>query len=217
MYLVLMDDDHPRHPTRDTRSRRARGRPMALATLAVALTLVLAACGGGSAKPAAAPATTTQAPVGAGGRASTRAAIAAFRACLQQHGVTLRSVPTTAPGQTPVTGAEGGAGGRRFPGGGVGALGGVLTNPADQAAVQACQSTLPAGSLSQLQQRGNQVTAFRSCMKDHGVVVTGGFGPGSTTTTTPAYAAAFAVCRAILPSGGNFGRGGGATSTTAGA
>jgi hypothetical protein len=73
------------------------------------------------------------------------------------------------------------------------------------AAFNACKSTLPAGFLQQIQQGQTALQAFRSCMQDHGVTVgAGGFGggQGSTTTTTPAFNAAYQACQKLLPQRG---------------
>ena len=187
-------------------------------TALVVAALVLAACGGGSTKASTSSTSTTTAPAADGGRAGVnRAALQAFTTCLQQHGVSVPTPTTRPPGTPPSTGA--GRTGRGFGGFGGGGVFGIMSNPADAAAVQACQSKLPAGFLQQQQQRANQLAAFQSCMKDHGVTVTGsgfGRGPGgTTTTTTPAYAAAFAICKAVLPNGGNFGPSRTTTTTTA--
>jgi hypothetical protein len=206
-----------------------RARSLWFLAIAVALAVLVTACGGGSSKPAT---TSTSPPTtAAAGRGGlTRAALQAFTTCLQQHGVTVPTASTRPPGETPSTRPPGetpssGVGGRRGFGFGGGGFGGgalaLLNNPADKAAVQACQGKLPAGFLQQQQQRQNQLAAFQSCMKDHGVTVSGGFRPGgpagpssTTSTTTPAYAAAFAICKAVLPQGGNFGGPRGATTTT---
>jgi hypothetical protein len=87
----------------------------------------------------------------------------------------------------------------------------VFTNPADQAAVQACQSKLPAGYLAQQQARQNQQTAFDSCMADHGVTITtapAGTPPSSIDTTSAAYK----TCSPLLPTRPQSGA---ATTTTA--
>jgi len=201
-------------------SSRARARRAAgLTCLLAALALVAVACGGSSKSSSSAAAATTGAS-GTSGASGLRGEMQAFTACLQQHGVTIPTRPAGASGGFAGGGGPSGASGasgRRGGGGGfgLGGVGGFFTNPADQAAVQACQSDLPAGMLQQLQQRRNALAAFESCMSDHGVTITGNtFNPRATTTTTPAYAAAFTICKAVLPTGG-FGRfGGGSTTTT---
>jgi len=193
--------------------------------LLAVMALIVAACGGGSSKPSTTTSTTAAASGGtatttAGGRVNG-AALQAFRSCLQQHGVTLPTPPTTTPGETfPTRSTEaGGTGtggtGRRFGGGFGGGFGGVSTSPSDQAAVQACQSDLPAGFLQQQQQRQQQFTAFISCMKDNGVTITtaaGGSPAGFGTIDRTS--AAYLKCSVLLPNNGNFGRPGGTGSTT---
>jgi hypothetical protein len=69
---------------------------------------------------------------GAGGGGLNSAQFAAYRNCLQIHGVTLPSTPTTTPGQPPTSGA------------GRGGFGGLANNPTFQAAAKACANLLPA-------------------------------------------------------------------------
>ncbi len=166
----------------------------------VALGVLLAACGGGASKSAATTPSTTAVPsssVGSGG-ATNVAVLTAFRACLTQHGVALPTFTprTTVPGQSPPSSTAGGSGlGRGSGGGGVN---GVFTNPADQAAVSACESTLPAGYLAQQQARANQRAAFNSCMADHGVTIASTT-PGSPPTTLYTSSAAYKTCSPLLP------------------
>jgi hypothetical protein len=219
------------HVPRLGSSRRSQ-RLMALVPLVLTVGLVVGACGGGGTKSssvAASPTTTTP------GRGFNRTALQPFLTCLKQHGVNIPTPPsTTTPPSTstpPSTVAgDNGGGGRRFGGGGggFGALGGIVGNSADAAAVQACQSQLPPGVLQQIQQGQTALQAYRSCMQDHGVTVPAngffrGGGPGgpgganapggTTPTTTAAYAAADAICRPLLPQRGP--RGGGSTTTIA--
>jgi len=72
---------------------------------------------------------------GLGGGALNSAAFAAYRNCLEIHGVTLPTTPTTTPGATPPTGGFGG---------GFGGTGAALSTPAGKAAVAACASLRPA-------------------------------------------------------------------------
>ena len=80
-------------------------------------------------------------PTGAGfgGGTFNSAQFAAYRNCLQLHGVTLPTTPTTKPGQTPPSGGTGG-----FRAGG--AFGAQANTPAFQKARQACACLLPARS-----------------------------------------------------------------------
>jgi hypothetical protein len=77
---------------------------------------------------------------GFGGGNFNSAQFAAYRNCLQLHGVTLPTTPTTRPGQTPPSGGTGGGFGAG------GAFAGQANTPAFQQARQACASLLPARS-----------------------------------------------------------------------
>ena len=177
--------------------------------------LALTGCGGGtknaSAKKASTSATTSTT---AGDR---RAALAAFRSCMADHGITL-----------PERGAGGGQGGPSFPqggpptstsdggppsstGGGGGGRGGFRQAPAgvDQAksdaARQACQDKLPQGGFGGGDPAARSARqAYRRCLADHGVqvptTVTNNQGPPPTINRDdPAFAAADQVCRPLLP------------------
>ena len=177
--------------------------------------LALTGCGGGSknasAKKASTSATTSTT---AGDR---RAALAAFRSCMADHGITL-----------PERGAGGGQGGPSFPqggpptsasdggppsstGGGGGGRGGFRQAPpgVDQAkydaARQACQDKLPQGGFGGGDSAARSARqAYRRCLADHGVqvptTVTNNQGPPPTINRDdPAFAAADQVCRPLLP------------------
>jgi hypothetical protein len=75
---------------------------------------------------------------GFGGGTFNSAQFAAYRNCLQLHGVTLPTTPTTKPGQTRPSGGSGGGFGAG------GAFGAQANTPAAQQARQACASLLPA-------------------------------------------------------------------------
>ena len=189
-----IENHRSRLMARLSRPRRAAG---GLAVIVVMAT-VLAACGGGtSTKTAAASPPTTSASAGAGTITPTAAQLQAFRTCLTQQGVTLPTFTprTTTPGQTP---PSTGTGSRSGLGGGGGALNAVFSNPADQAAVQACQATLPAGYVAQQQARQNQQAAFNSCMADHGVTVAPTT-PGSPPPTLDRSSDAYKTCSPLLP------------------
>jgi hypothetical protein len=81
----------------------------------------------------------TGGPGGGGGFGLNSQASAAYRECLEVHGVTLPTTTTTAPGSTS-TGGTGGTGGG-FNGGEFASL---RNNPTFQAASKACASLLPA-------------------------------------------------------------------------
>lgn len=193
------------------------------------LVLVLGACGSSSssgapattAPPGAASATVTTTATDTtttGGGANGRAAQQAWRDCLTQHGLTLPaqaqggrppdatgstvagqdpSVTTTDAQGAPPAGGAGGFGG--------GALNGILTDPANKAAVDACASLRPTfgggngGPGRQLPQ------AYLSCLSDNGVVVpttVAGGPPISIDQTDPAYATASTKCASLLPARG---------------
>jgi hypothetical protein len=71
-----------------------------------------------------------------GGGAVNSAQFAAYRNCLQLHGVTLPTPPSTTAGQAPASGTRDGGGG----------FGAQANNPTFQAAQKACASLLPARS-----------------------------------------------------------------------
>jgi hypothetical protein len=196
--------------------RAATEHALSIAAVLVVVGLILTACGGGTAKTAAATsAPTTTAACGSGAGGATAAALQAFRTCLSQHGVTFPTFTprTTVPGQTtPSAGA--GSGSPTGRGSGAGGLNAVLSNPADQAAVQACQSTLPAGYLAQQQARQNQRAAFNSCMADHGVTVPAAT-PGSPPAALDQTSAAYKVCSPLLPTGSPSRPSASSTTTTA--
>jgi hypothetical protein len=195
--LVLDHGSSPRPPI-----RAAVGRALSIAGALVVSALILTACGGGTSKTAAAASTpTTAASGGSGAGGVTAAQLQAFRTCLSQHGVTLPTFTprTTVPGQTtPSTNA--GSGSPTGRSGGAGGLNAVFSNPADQAAVTACQGTLPAGYLAQQQARQNQRAAFNSCMADHGVTVPAAT-PGSPPAPLDQTSAAYKTCSPLLPTG----------------
>jgi hypothetical protein len=220
-------------PGATPRSRRTRA---VLAVPAIALAAAsLAACGGGSSggASAAAASTTSSGPATSGGASGFQA----YLACLKSHGV---AVPTGRPaggfgGGARPSGAPRGNGG----GGGFGAL--TSTTGPNAAAVKACASLRPTGGFggggvgnsAALQ---SQLTAYRSCLSDHGVTLptqaarpTGqpaagaagapggrrGFGGlGALNTADPKTAAAVKACAALRPSFGG-GRTGGGTGAAA--
>lgn len=205
-----------------------------LPTMLVAVfAMVLAACGGSTTTSAGANPTTTTKP------ASGAAGFAAYRTCMAKHGVTLPNRPTGTP-----AGASGGTNNRAAPGSGGGSGGGGsfgrqlpagVTQQQMDAARQACAGLRPQRS-GQGAFNSQAFQAYRSCMADHGVTLperptsgTSGSStsapPSSTTPpvavdrSSPAYQAAAAVCRPLLPQGAN-GSGGaanGSSSTTSAA
>jgi hypothetical protein len=186
---------------------------------AVALVLLLGACG--SNKPAAtASATSTTVAAADSTTAADNAANTAYRDCLSQHGVTLPNrqggnggtPPDSAPpnstpaNSTPPDSTPRGS----FPGGPNGSV-----DPATQAALQACASLRPQGGNGFGNRGANSqaLQAYYSCLKDNGVAIpdttaTNG-PPPSIDRSSPAFAAANDKCQVLLPQ-----RGAGSTTTT---
>lgn len=186
--------------------RRAVGAAAPL--LIVSLALLAAGCGSSSSTGASATATTTGGVTG-GGTGTQTAGLAAFQSCLKQQGVTITGglgrarggsganpPPTTGQGGTPPAGASGGAGG------------GFSRNltPAQQKAVAACRSKLPAGGngfgggQSRAGGTANPALAkYTNCLSQHGVKF------GSTNTDAAAFKKASTACARYLPAkpGGN--------------
>ena len=187
----------------------------------IAGVLVLAGCGGGGSKTAATGSTTpaaspsvSAATSSAGGsdRPRNTAAIAAYTACLQQHGVTL---PSFSRGARPSGGFSPPPGGFSRPPGASGAPGdgrafggfGGSADPSTAAARAACASLLPAGGFGG--GRGAAISAttfaaFKSCMADKGVTITVTDPQQALRAldrTVAATAAALKVCQPILGTG----------------
>ena len=130
----------------------------------------------------------------ASGQGSTQAAgRSAFQQCLRQHGVNIPTARpsfagTPSPGQAP--------GGGQFPGGQGGA---------GSSAFQACRKYAPAGFGPGGGEGINSsaLNAFTSCLKQHGVKLTGtGLSAlGSLRNATGKTAQAVKTCQPLLPSG----------------
>lgn len=168
------------------------------AAIASAMVLgLLAACGNGGASGG----TATTAPGGAAN------GFAAYTDCLRQHGVNL---PSGRPGggsrspRSPRPSGDAG-GGRGFGGGGFGGgfFGSEAPNGVDQktwdSARQACASQLP--SLGPRASGNSAFQAYRNCLMEHGVTLSGGPGGGGLDTADPKVAAALATCAPLRPSG----------------
>lgn len=210
------------------RSNRPR---IIAATLFVGVAaLALAACGGsGTPSAGATPTSSTTKPA-----SSATATLAAYRSCMAKHGVTLPTRPAGAApagtgSATPDSGSGSGSGQR---GSFRGQLPAGVTQSQMDAARQACASLRPKRS-GQGAFNSQAFQAYRSCMADHGVTLperpaNGSSGssttPSSSTAppvtidrSSPAYQAAAAVCRPLLPQGGSGatgGTGGSGSSTT---
>jgi hypothetical protein len=138
--------------------------------------LLITGCGGSSS--------------GSGQGGTQAASQSAFQQCLRQHGV---NIPTARPSFAG-TSSPGG----QFSGGGQGGSGG--------SAFQACRKFAPAGFGPGGGGAGinsSALNAFTSCLKQHGVKVTGtGLGAlGSLRNATGKTAQAVKTCQPLLPTG----------------
>jgi hypothetical protein len=208
--------NHARLPIRPPAERQSAptGRRWVLAVLPlIALSVILAACGGSSSSTASpttstSPSTATS-PSTSGGagtaRAGGSAAFAKYTQCLTSHGV-----PASATG----------FGGRRRPG--TATTPGATTVPATrptipaqyQAAFKSCASLLPRGGggfFGGGQANSAQAAAYRNCLTIHGVTLpstpsttpgqtrpAGGFG-GGQFANNPTFQAAQKACASLLP------------------
>jgi hypothetical protein len=189
------------------RDRRAR---LVFGGMAFAAMLALSACGGGTSHAATVATSTT---VAGGGNGQFGRRLSAFRDCMSSHGVTLPQrnrqgdggPPSTTPGETFRPRNGGGFGGGRF-----------LTPPAGvdaakyTAALNACRSQLPTG-FGNGGLNSTAFGAFTSCMKDHGVTISGPGGFRGLNRNDPKVQSALTTCGVLLPAGFNGGR---STATT---
>ena len=193
------------------------GLVLGLATTGALIAAGLAGCGGSGAKangaaPAAVP--------------SGQQELQAYVTCLRQHGVNIdvpSGRPTAFPSRLRGSGrptarpsgdrsrGPGGFGGGGFGGTGGGGFGGIFGNngqpPAgvDQAtwdaAQQACASVRPSFGAGGGAARDNgAAAAYLNCLRDHGLVASGG--PNRLNTADPAAAAATQACAPLRPSFG---------------
>jgi len=190
-------------------------RPVRRAALAAGSCLVvagaLAACGS----------STSGSGSGASADAQGSHGFAAYRQCLSEHGVAL---PSGGPGQGGGPGGQASgqpgqpgeqpsglpsgapsAGGSGLPSGGPGGgrPSGVLPSGVDASAFasanEACASLRPTGGPGGGQGGIDQsaLAAYRSCLSDHGVTVTGRL--DQLSTTDPTTSAALATCAPLRP------------------
>ncbi|MHA6761668.1 hypothetical protein [Streptacidiphilus sp. PAMC 29251] len=142
---------------------------------------------------------------------SGSAQFSAYRDCLAKHGV---SMPTGRPGGFSRNPSDRPSGGfsrnpsdRPSGGYGGGGFGGASANPSAQAALKACASLAPAGGFGGGRggggAGGTALVAFNSCMKDHGITLPANGGLRSLNTADPKTAAAYKVCKALLPTPGS--------------
>ena len=182
-------------------------RPVRRAAIAAGACLVaagaLAACGSSAS--------------GSGSSADAQGAngFAAYRQCLSEHGVTLPSggpgggqqgQPGEQPSGLPSDRPSGPPSGMPSGGPGGGGPGGVLPSGVDASAFasanEACASLRPTGGPGGPGQGGGAIdqtalAAYKSCLSDHGVTVTGRI--DQLSTADPKTAAALATCAPLRP------------------
>ena len=214
-------DDHggragpARPPHRRWRRPHLAGPRPSLAVLvgALALTLAVAACGGGGKANGVASLSGSNKPTAttsAGPKSQQEAlkAALAFARCMRQHGIDMPDPKPDANGR--ITQELGGKG---------------PSDPKFKAAQQACQKYMPNGGqpIKPNPQEQQQMLAFARCMRQHGIDMPdpdpngGGIvakaGPGSVNPDSPKFKAAQRACQKLLP---NAGKGGALTNSGGG-
>jgi hypothetical protein len=209
-------------PTTTKAHRRLSGESSSALRFAAVLpglllaALVVGACSSGGSTAGstgtAASASTAVAPSGAPGAGNGQfgARFQAYSDCLKKNGVTLPSFsPRNRPSGQPTARPSGSA----FRGGFGGGLGASSSPPAGVSAdawakaQQACASVRPSFAPGQGRPGGaggidaTALAAYISCLKDHGVTVTGpGFGAlRSLDRSNPTVAKALTTCAPLLP------------------
>lgn len=188
-------------------------RAAAVLLTGVAAATALAACGGSANNAANAANSSTN------GTRPNASAIQAYVACLGQHGVPL-NLPTgrpsftraPRPSEAPQPSRSGGFGRGGFGGGGFGGgFGGIFGNPNDPpagvdaatwaAALTACKSLQPSfgGRGTGGGFNNSAFTAYRNCLRSHGVTFSAG--PQGLSTSDPKVAAALKTCAPLRPTG----------------
>jgi len=222
-----------------------RSRATASLSLVVTAAALIGACSGGGTStrvtssntavtsPTSAPDSSVLTPTGApvvGSGSGPASQLQAYESCMASHGEPLPSLPS-APGASAAGGppqslptgatAAGGPSGSP-PAAGAGAGAGVFlrglnqNDPKVMAAYNACKSQIPAALVQGQQQRSQALSAFISCMSDHGVTISSVQAvAGTTPTTIDQSSSAYQTCKALLPTGGAFGPGRASTTTTA--
>jgi hypothetical protein len=188
-------------PARPPRPSRRWWRPQlaGLVGAVVALTLTVAACGGGGKANGVASlggsgkATATTSPGG-----DNQQAALAFARCMRQHGIDMPDPQFNGNGISQgFTARRGGKG---------------PDDPKFKAAQQACQKYLPNGGqpTKPNPQEQQQMLAFARCMRQHGIDVpdpgaSGGIevkgGPGTVNPDSPKFKAAEQACQQYEPNG----------------
>jgi hypothetical protein len=197
------------------RQRRRRRPHLAALVGALALTLAVAACGGGGKSNGVASLSGSDKPTAttsANTSKDFKQAALAFARCMRQHGIDMPDPKFTGNGG--VTQEIKGSPGSKGP-----------DDPKFKAAQQACQQYQPNGG--QLKkpnpQEQQQMLAFARCMRQHGINVPdpnpngGGIvvkgGPGTLNPDAQKFKAAQQACQKLLP---NAGKGGTLTNSGGG-
>jgi hypothetical protein len=192
------------HPRRAAPARSRRWRRLHLAGLvgALALTLGVAACGGGSKTGGVASLSGANKPTATttvGGGKDPRQAALDFARCMRQHGIDMPDPKFNGNGITQEFKARPG---QRGP-----------DDPKFKAAQQACKKYLPNGGqpTKPNPQEQQQMLAFARCMRQHGINIPdpkpgGGIeiqgGPGGVNPDSPTFKAAQQACQQYQPKGG---------------
>jgi hypothetical protein len=189
--------------------RRRRGRPylagpqLAVLVGALALTLGVAACGGGDKTGGVASLSGSSKPTATTSASSSKdfkQAALEFARCMRQHGIDMPDPKFTGNGGVTQS-LKAGPGGKG------------PDDPKFKAAQQACQKYMPNGGTAKKPnpQEQQQMLAFARCMRQHGIdmpdpganggiVVNGG--PGTVKPDDPKFKAAQQACQNLLPNAG---------------
>jgi hypothetical protein len=187
---------------RDTSALRARRsslerRPLVLLATVVsvgAASILLGGCGGAS----------SSASPSAGAGSSAKPSSSAFAACLKAHGLHFGGSAGAPGASSPAGGGFGSGGGF---GGGFGSGGGGFGSSAFGQAFAACASLRPKGAFGSRTGAGfsgTALSAYRNCLKAHGVTLPSGSASGGTTSNTlnaksPSVQKALAACASLRP------------------
>jgi hypothetical protein len=184
---------------------KAPRRIAALCVAASATVLLAAACSSGGDSPDASGGN------GGGGNARGNSAFAAYTDCLKKNGVTITlpsggprnrpsGEPRTRPSGYPRPSGSAGQRGGGFPGGGGFGKPAGVDDATWQKAQQACASVRPSGGpggggFGRGQGNNGANTAYRNCLRDHGVTM----GQGGLSTADPTVAKALETCKVLRP------------------
>jgi hypothetical protein len=150
-----------------------------------------------------------------GGSAAPTTVATDYLTCLRDNGVNLPQMngsgrpdgnpsgrPSRNPSTRPSAGADGGPGTGGFPGGGGGLFGSQAPTGVDQQtwdkAQQACGSLRPSGNPNGGGRNNGATAAYRNCLSDHGVTVSGPIEQLDSKDTK--VAPALEACAALRPS-----------------